>query len=519
MQSMKGFKGFNLFFDKVTVLLKAPFKRKMNMKTLVMLVLLLILLLEFFTHIGTKSPYTYIVTMHYGAHNEIDGKAVNWDAPKAIGLTEYFYKPSNPNFSQVGYIDHPLYGFLVSIVLSFTKSYLLSCYIVNILSVVLFLLIFVNLLVKFNISYKVILLSGVNILLLPFFSHYLSQPLVYITSFCTNMIVLMMIVALINKGDKNYIKYGLLIGSITVTHDWYVYFGALLLFFLFYYRFSVFGYIILFLLSFLPHLAWRFYTYTFGTGQPDIYASSVLGNEVVPYWKDFLFHPIKNILFPFVAGHVGLLLAYKKITSLIYWPLLFFVTYFLVKKGGLSEKSKLSRLLLCMIIVFLAEFLLIVPLGGENSPRRALPFIFVYFACLVYVIEKIKNSRIAVISLIVLSIFSFLLTFSDFLFDNPVVQVLETRENINSGPEYPLDISKKKLTGLLNYGMDKPLKLFSYSHTGTNMEYLRQFIFPQLFCFLIVCVIFWNLQGLGLIWNYSFLTFTIVYIISIIVRQ
>ena len=171
-------------------------------------VFLFVELLVFFTHIGSSSPYTYGLPVLYNRLDwEIDGHFQNWDAPRIINLINFFYKPMESNFSNIGYFDHPVIGFIVSIILGITKSYLLSWYIANLFFVFLLFVVLTNLLLKFNFSYKMILLIGLNILLLPFFSQYIGQGLLYILSVAINFIVLIGIIGLSREDFKNPVVY------------------------------------------------------------------------------------------------------------------------------------------------------------------------------------------------------------------------------------------------------------------------------------------------------------------------
>ncbi len=491
-----------------------------NKKFVIIGILFLVILGMFFTHVGALSPYTWGCAVHHLPYHYNDGHYANVDFFLLSSLVKYFYEPGFINFKEVSATEWSFFCFILSVGLGITRSYALSTYTINILFLLALIIAVVNLLRKLNLSYKVIFISCLFILFVPFFNHYLGQSLHYLTSVSITFLVLICLIALNLKNERSGAIYGSLLGIITINYDWYIWYAAATCYFLFYYKLDSFKKYLVF--SLVPCVLWMYCISSTGTAPEHFRTLSVLLHDVVPPWAHYFNNPAKDVIFPFIVSQVGLVVAFKMLTSYIYWPLLIFIGFYISDIKSTVKNHIFSKLIILIFLFNLFFILVLLPFEWENNPRRAIPLIFVFLSALIYSINKAwssKNPRIKK-TVLALLILSFILSFSDTFFQNPTVPVMEMGETIRTPPKFLLDINKLRLNvqSIPNLPVNGPLKMSLYPKATMNKEYIPKYVLSQLIFSGCLYLLFRFLVSLELLPKYTQFIYLIIYIFSLMKR-
>lgn len=500
-------------------------------KYFVLSIFFFIVIITLFFHMGGNSPYSYAAAVLGSPASKIEGHFVNLDATNLYDyLTPYFYEPSKYYFHRTPNIILPLHTFCTSIILGITRSYMISSYTTNLIFLIILCFVFIKLATKFNISYYAIGLAGINILLLPFFAHYIGQPLQYIVGTVINFLVILIIISLNMKNNKNPIVYGLLIGILTLNYDWYVFGGALLIYFLFYYRFKNFSHYLILILSMItPLIIWRVSIATFSLTPVSSAFYESFQSKMIEGWVYYFKHIVDEFISPFIVSHVGLTIAFKQIIAYIYWPLLFITIYLLIKLKPEIGIFKFNKLIILLLVVYLLEQIFTAAFDFENNTRRAIPVILVFSYAFTYVVSKTINYKNIRYLLYIFTFSSFVLTFSGVLLKNPAVPLIQIGEAIRGNPKTILEYNKSRLNNLSlpKFPTNEKLGLFKFGKAKLATENkgrkemiksIYQFVMIQLFPFSIIFLLFYFLSKAKLLHRNSMFIYSGIYLLSIIVR-
>lgn len=477
-----------------------------------------IIVLLFFTHMGAGSPYSWGCTVvNYHCIN-FDGHAANGDAEKNETIVKFFYEPSEANFYKMENIDVPFYYFLTSGIIGLTRSYAFSHYVINVVFLFLLFVVFSNLLIEFKMSESQIILSGLTILSLPFFTHYIGQQMYYISEVSISFIVLIITIKMTSINYKNPWVFGFLGGILLINYEWYQYYFAIVIFLTFFYPIKNFK--IFFIISGVIYCLWRYFLINFSSSGLNLISSHLFSEYIFPSWSKYFRNIPENFIFPFLVGHTGLIFAFKMFLSHIYWPLTFFTIFYLLKLKPDLKNHRFGYLALAISITYLSLMIFIVPLEWEQNPRRFIPIIFVFSMAITYIIHNLNKFKNGIRILIPLIIISFSLSCSDFIFRTPVVHSLQFAEFIKEGPKKIFDISEKKLNdqNMPNLPKNSALKTGYFPKAKYQAKFLNVFIFSQFFCFSLIFLLFYFLQKFELVKIKLTRIYTILYLMSLFIR-
>ena len=504
----------------------------------VFILLVFIILVIFITHIGINSPWTYIRTVvepENKISTTIEGMHANPDAVYGYWVTTgIFYQPvKNPgDYARNPAFDLALPLFFDSIVTGLTRSYTLSCYIVNILFMFLLAWALIVLSSKFEIPWPSVALSGAVLILLPVFSHYIGQPMHYIPSVAASFLIVIAVMLFALRDYRNPWGLGLLTGLVMINYDWYVFLGALILFFLIFHRFrKPVHYVYFFISVIAPFFIWYSFTLVVRNMTGSTPGFSVVRLFIIPVlkgWLNFLAHPFSRFSLPLNATDIGLEVAFKQIVGYIYWPLLLFTLYFLIKllvnrRNGEKEGSPVARIAVLLLTVYVSEQLIVAMFDWENQTRRAIPLILVFAVAFVFVVWKTMDRRWVRYVLVALLIMCIFFNFADILFKDPGIQATQSAEFIKWGPKDSTRIAvinDRRLTkeSLPILEKDRGLELFQVPRASLSAGNVWVFLFPQIFLFACALILFFFIYRAGIFSIHYLWIFSAIFILSITIR-
>ena len=133
----------------------------------------------------------------------------------------------------------------------------------------------------------------------------------------------------------------------------------------------------------VPAAAWCWHTRTL----PSISQWIILG------WGDFLKHPLRNALAPFVAAQVALHIETHYVIAEIYWPLLLTgLAALWVMRNDLPRGWR-TALLVTLVIAFALQQFIVAPFDTENDPRHALPVVLAFAVAYCWAVIKLWPRR------------------------------------------------------------------------------------------------------------------------------
>lgn len=403
------------------------------------------------THLGAHSPYTWgFPVLGVEEHaSQIDGLHVNPDSLKlrVVQLTEGFFLPCGIDIQSAN-VAMPMHSFFVAIVLGFARHYMLASIAANMLALLALMYAFTRTCLELELPVGATILAGANALLLPWVAHYLSQPLHYTFAVSLNFLVALAIVRLAQRGDRSPWVFGILAATMTVNYDWYVFVPALGLFLLFFHRFErKLDYAKFAVVAVAPLVAWKaLVAYASNGSKVNDQRGTEFFIPVREAWTTILKGPVEHALEPFVISHIGLDLAVRMTIGLVYWPLLVVVIFLVLRQRPSLKAHPWAWFPILVVLVFVAEQMGTGAFDWENNPRRALPVVFAFSVALTFAVAQIYASRAWRAAFVGLAALSFVLTFSDRIMKNPVVQMLEMGEDARAEPKWPMKMYAKRLT-------------------------------------------------------------------------
>jgi hypothetical protein len=389
----------------------------MSKRTVVAVVWAWIVLLTA-THFGARSPYSYGWAMFGQDSARISGAVVNPDALLIASVTRFFYDATPPRWSaqEAENLRLPLHSFTAAMLMAFTRSFLLANVLVNVLLAMLVALAAVNLAERFRIRRAATLLALLTFFALPMYVEYLGQPLHYVAGISVSFLVVMSVVVL---DDPRYAA--LAIAILALNYDPYVYLAALVCAVLLRHRVKATPWLIA---GFVPAVLWSLVLRALSGNTMTTHLQKWFVLPVLSGWVDFFVDPLDRILLPFVATHVGIVVAFHQLMAMVYWPLLAVCVFLLVK---LRPRMEL-KLIALLPLFFLLEQLAAAAFDWELNPRRAIPgvlaFAFAYLYAMDRMWERWRNVFIA------LFLMTALLAMSDTFFGKPAITYLHTGQAI-----------------------------------------------------------------------------------------
>jgi hypothetical protein len=360
-------------------------------------------------HFGERSPYSYGWAMFDHDSARMSGAVVNPDAIGIAGVTRFFYDATPPEWSkpEAENLRLPLHSFSAAVAASFTRSLLPANVLVNVLFAMLLALAAVNLAERFAVDRTVTLFALLTFFSLPLYADYLGQPLHYIVGTSVSFLVVLSLI-----DETNPWVVALAIAVLSLNYDPYVFIAAIVVAFA-NRRLAV---------AAIPAVLWALALRVITEGTMTTHLRKWFFLPVLSGWTDFLMDPVGRILLPFVATHVGVVVAFHQLLAMVYWPLLAVCAFMFWRLRPELGRFKMIALL---PLFFLLEQLVAAAFDWELNPRRAVPAVLAFGISYVYVAGHMR--RAAVIALFVLSAF---LAFADTLFDQPGLAFLRTGQAI-----------------------------------------------------------------------------------------
>ena len=405
-----------------------------------------------FTHWGERSPYSYGPAL-FSVHSvRVDGVVVNPDAPTVVHVTRFFYDAETVPYKQAHNLKLPIHSFLVAAVAAYTRSYLLSSALINLLS--LWLLSYVAITFAESLAYHhvSILIAALTCAALPMFPHYVGQPMQYTVGIALNYVVMIALLALCRDGIPDPYRIGLLTAVIIMTYDWYVYAAAIITWILFHFRFPRRkDYGIYAITAFGPYIIWTGFLRLDGflrLVSADTASTQIQDKFFRPVfsaWLQIFRYPGKEPLTPFIAGHLGIILTIHMTLALIYWPLCLLCIGWLIATRPQSRGFADRWLLVYLAAFFVLEQLGTAAFDWENNPRRALPLVFVFCCAYFAMVERRMEHRAWRIFLASAVVFSMFLAIADTVLQNPVIAYLEMGEAMKDPTKTALAVNWQRL--------------------------------------------------------------------------
>jgi hypothetical protein len=394
------------------------------------------------THHGAASPYSYATAVVGSTAPRIDGQVVNPDAPSVRPVTQFFFDGTDFPFREGHNLKLPLHSMIVAAIASFVRSYVLANDLANLLA--LWLLSYVAVTFAESLAYPraATLLASLTCAALPFYAHYIGQPMQYIVGPAINFLVMIAVMA----GVRDPVRLGLLTAVLTLNYDPYVFLAALVTWIALTIRWSAGERVAYGLIAFVPVLLWRGFLATIST---ETVSAKIRGEFLEPLaggWLSVLADPVQQLLTPFVNGHVGVVVSLEMTLALVYWPVL------IVGLLGLRPKLGLPALL---VLFFVLEQIVVAAYDWESNPRRALPILFA-FSCAYFTVVRERLSarpwRIAFVAVLLLSAF---LTMSDTITRNPVVGYMHTGEAMRDPTKDVLTVAQSRMESYSRFVRDE----------------------------------------------------------------
>ena len=449
-----------------------------------------ILAVTLLTHAGDHSPYTYgWAALGRNAHGTLDGYAFNPDNYTIIPLTNFFYQPSPPDFSQVPNVLLPAHSFFISVLLGLTRSYMFSAYLVNLLFGAFVFYAYSAVALRHGIPARVIGFAGTLILSLPYFAHYMGQPMHYIVGPAITFLIVMAMMLIDREEATSTHRHpswytGFLAGFLLINYDWYVALPAVLAYVCWFRRpksLPIFFGTVLFM-----RVLWGL-VLSLGDAELSATAANQFFTPIRDGWLLFLTSPVDHWIRPWLFSMVGWNVAVAQISSYFYWFMLIALVILTALLRPDFRQARSSRLPLLLLAFFVAAQLAIAALDWETNPRRALPLLVPYAYWLTWAVWATWQSRRFRLMFIALGILSYMFTFSDTLFHNPGIALSQIGQAIHGGPKYILQFETVRLDSQLpHFIVDTPLQLFGYPHAAFDSDFQGIFLATQAFMFLSV---------------------------------
>lgn len=446
------------------------------------------------THRGAHSPYTYAGLASYQG-KPVD-RAVNPDAPTVVPVTRFFYDGTIPDWTAAHNIRLPLHSFFASIVTSFVRSYLAANDVLNWL----FMLLLTIGALRFEPKAPLVALA--TIYALPAFVSVIGQPMHYLAGTVINFLIILAAIAMPPEELREAHVAGLMTAILTLNYDWYVFGAALAVYLLCVIRFDRLRDALLYIaISLAPITLWKLFIDFISQGDASYSVRSKFFGSVVAGWMTWIHNWRELPLLPFTATHIGAQMALHEVLAQIWWPLLVCcgIALWILR----PPLTRVTGLLLLLVIFFGLEQLFTAAFDPENSPRRALPVVCAFAVAWCWIVLQ-KRWTWLFAALFALTAF---LAFADTLLHSAAIPGLYMGEAIRAEPKWALEFQANRVTiGAVPSGPQ-----FSRAAIG-NLNAIA--IASQLYIAFFAAAFFWILAKARLLPRYAPLMFLGLWLLS-----
>lgn len=386
-------------------------------------------LLLLVTHMGPRSPYTYLTVLF---EPKVDAtRYFHPDAPTVYPVTRFFYDGTKPSDWETAHNIHlPFHSFATAIALSFVRDYPIANYVINVLFLMLLAWAAIRLGMRHGMGQRALLLTLMIVFALPAVLPYLAQPMHYVVGPATNMLLMLAVIALTDDELRRPVLAGAIVAILSLSYHWYVYAAAVLIV-LALHRFRTRRDDLIFAtVAFVPMAAWNAIVDWLSRGSKSMVIREFYLQTIIVEWAEFFQAPIRRALFPYLATHIGMHIGLHHILALIYWPLLAYVVIGLWKARPTPSRATL----LCTLLLgfFFLEQIVTAAFDWENNPRRALPLVFVFACAFCWLMERDSRKRLAGAVHYALLAIVVALAFADVVLSKPGAAFIYTSHGIHT---------------------------------------------------------------------------------------
>lgn len=485
------------------------------------------LLILLCTHYGSNSPYSYGWT--YFGHSmtaKIDNASVNPDALTVIPLTDFFYDPIKTKITAAPNINLPLHSFLAATTMGIFHSYMFSNSLLNILLLTLVSFMLIRLAAEARFGFWPTLIAGLTALSLPYFTHYLAQPMQYIVGSCLNFIVIITAFNLKEEDSKNPIIWAILFAVLLLNYDSYIYLASVVIFCLIknIKQWDYKEYLQVGCLAFIPILLWQLLQESY-LHQGNAQNLEQFFHAISDGWVSIFRPPLFHIFQPFIVSHVGVSVALNQLLAYFPWPLVVILVISLCKYFDELTKTSFWQLGVIVFSVYLLEQIFTAGFDWENNPRRAIPIILVFTIFYTWIVNRVFYSTLGSFKVksffVTLLICMIALLFADTFLHYGVYQMLEVGQVIRGSV-------KELVMNMLNYQLvaneftgavsSAQFQWVTHAKASWQIDKAAVFLCSQLIMLSVITSLIWVMIRANLVPRISMLGFTSFYAFSLILR-
>ena len=473
------------------------------------------------THAGWRSPYAYTWAMLGRGAQLVNGAVVNPDAVAMVPVAKYFYDGEPPSLWTWGHAPNfrlPLHGFVVSVLMPFTRSTLLANYAANLGALMLLAVVAIKACERWRLPLLPSTLALMTIYALPWVVTYVGQPMHYTVATTINFLVILAAFCLSDDDLRRPLVSGALVAIVLLNYDPYIYAIALAAWILFAIRFRRVRDAATFIgFAIAPQIAWTQFIRRESHDTISRMTEYSFIRPIAEGWIGFLRHPIERAVQPYLAGHIGAHVGVHLILAEIYWPLLLILAAALWRLGDRIPRSRRSALVAMLVIVFAAHQFGTALFDWENNPRRALPVVlaaaFAYCWCAAELWPR-RAWRIAFAAVFAVCA---LATFSDTLIARPMLAYDSTGQAVQFDPRFGMQMRKMQFTK-----ESMPLLMKDEDVRWRDLERVplppqpAVFFITQLAFAAAICALLWMLTRAQLLPRYSAAAGALLWLASLI---
>jgi len=468
-------------------------------------------LLLLLTHAAARSPYSYGWAIFGKPAMRVLGAVVNPDAMGMVPVARYFYDAQPPvTWRGAPNFRLPLHGFVVSVLMPFTRSTLLANYAANLGALMLLSVVAIRLCERYRLPLLPSTVALMTFLALPWVVTYIGQPMHYIVATTINFLAVIAAFALDDDDLRRPLVAGLLVAVILLNYDPYIYAIALTVWVARFRR--VRDYAVFVAVAVLPIVAWTAYVRYASDDTLSRQTERSFIKPVVDAWTEFLRHPLQHAAQPFLAGHIGLHIGTHLILAEVWWPLLLICAAALWRLGDRIPRGRRTALLALLVVVYAVHQFGTAAFDWENNPRRALPVVLAagiaYCWCAAELWPR-RGWRIAFAAVLAVCIF---LTMADALFDMPVMTFFSTGQAINFHPRYAMQLRWMTMESMPALMHDQDMNW----HDLGRVSPLARFFPPQLFLLFFCCALLWTLSRARLLPRHAAVAGALLWLASLV---
>jgi hypothetical protein len=397
------------------------------------------------THAGARSPYSYGWALFDRDAARLFGSVVNPDAVTVYPVTLFFYEPVAIDYTTAHNLKLPLHSFAISVTASFVRSYPLANYVTNLAFLWLLTVVAVNFAELFGLGGAPLLVSLLTLVSLPFYAHYVGQPMQYDVGPAISFLVMLAAIAIGRAGIRDPLPYAALFAILTLNYDWYVFGAALAAYTLFVVGFPRRrDYAIWAIVALAPAALWGVFLRAISHDTISKLVRDAFLPAIIESWLEILRRA--DVTLGFAATQVGLHIALDQLITMIFWPILALLLFGWIRLRPETLRFRPNALPLLLVGAYLAEQLGTAAFDWENNPRRAIPVIFAVFYAYAFVADRLWSERRWRIAFAAVLLATAILTYADTLFRNPALTYLATGQAIRNAPKAVFEVAGRALT-------------------------------------------------------------------------